>query len=38
VGFGANTIYTTLADEDDLLTLRRHPAGEGRLVGMVPRR
>lgn len=35
VGFGANTIYTTLADEDDLLTLRRHPAGEGRLVGMV---
>lgn len=24
VGFGAGTVYTTLADSDDLLTLRRH--------------
>jgi len=33
VGFGNGTIYTTKADEDDLLYLQRHPAGEGRLVG-----
>lgn len=38
VGFGNGTIYTTKADEDDLLYLQRHPAGEGRLVGDATRR
>ncbi|MCC7002439.1 MAG: hypothetical protein IT357_09820 [Gemmatimonadaceae bacterium] len=33
VGFGKNTIYTTLADEDDLLTLRRHSLAEVKLKG-----
>ncbi len=33
VGFGNGTIYTTKADEDDLLYLQRHPAAEGRVVG-----
>ncbi len=33
VGFGKNTIYTTLADEDDLLTLRRHAMPEVKLKG-----
>lgn len=33
VGFGNGTIYTTKADEDDLLYLQRHPAVEGRIVG-----
>ncbi len=33
VGFGNGTIYTTKADEDDLLYLQRHPAVEGRVVG-----
>jgi hypothetical protein len=28
VGFGANTIYTTRKDEDDLVYLRRHAAAE----------
>lgn len=25
LGFGANSVYTALRDEDDLLTIRRHP-------------
>lgn len=33
VGFGKNAIYTTLADEDDLLTLRRHSTAEIKLKG-----
>ncbi len=33
VGFGANTIYTTRKDEDDLVYLQRHPAGEQALRG-----
>jgi hypothetical protein len=33
VGFGNGTIYTTKADEDDLLYLQRHAVGEVRLVG-----
>jgi hypothetical protein len=33
VGFGKNTLYTTLADEDDLLTLRRHSLAEVKLKG-----
>lgn len=37
VGFGKDAIYTTKADEDDLLTLQRHPAGEARLVGAAGR-
>lgn len=32
-GFGANTIYTTRKDEDDLLYLRRHAAAEIPLRG-----
>lgn len=33
VGFGKDAIYTTLADEDDLLTLRRHAMNEIKLKG-----
>jgi hypothetical protein len=33
VGFGANTIYTTRKDEDDLVYLQRHPATEQSLRG-----
>ena len=33
VGFGNNTIYTTRRDEDDLVYLRRHAAGEMPLRG-----
>jgi len=33
VGFGKSAIYTTLADEDDLLTLRRHATPEIKLKG-----
>lgn len=33
VGFGANTIYTTRKDEDDLQYLQRHQAGEQALRG-----
>lgn len=33
VGFGANTIYTTRKDEDDLQYLQRHPASEQSLRG-----
>ena len=33
VGFGKSAIYTTLADEDDLLMLRRHATPEIKLKG-----
>lgn len=33
VGFGNGTIYTTKADEDDLLTLQRHSDRERKLIG-----
>ncbi len=33
VGFGNGTIYTTKADEDDLLYLQRHSDRERRLIG-----
>lgn len=33
VGFGANTIYTTRKDEDDLQYLQRHPAREQAIRG-----
>ena len=33
VGFGNGTIYTTKADEDDLLYLQRHRDTERRLIG-----
>lgn len=32
-GFGKNTLYTTPANEDDPLTLRRHSASEVKLKG-----
>lgn len=34
VGFGNGTIYTTKADEDDLLYLQRHRDTERRLIGV----
>lgn len=33
VGFGNGTVYTTKADEDDLLYLQRHRVPEQRLIG-----